>query len=306
MTKQKVIIDTDPGCDDMLAILLMCASPSIDIQALTTVAGNVDVQRATNNAHYTLRLAGRPDIPLYSGAASPLVRRLATAEVHGQSGLGDINVTEQVALDGMAVDRILDIVQANPGEVSLLVLGPQTNIAQAIARDPDTMKLTREFVIMGGAFDVPGNKNRVAEFNIAIDPEAAAIVANFPVKKTYVPLDICNQIQVPLAEFQRIKNQTLRTALISALTPYIQNLQANELETRGALMYDVLAAYYLLKPELCSTRDAALVIETAGAYTYGMTLIDKRPRSKKEAVNASIVTGIPPQQFVQNFFACLE
>lgn len=306
MTVRKVIIDTDPGCDDMLAILLMCAASSIDISAVTTVAGNSTLQNVTNNAHYILNLAGRPDIPLYSGADRPLQREPTLAKVHGTSGLGDIEVTEKIALDNTAVDNLLRLVRTNPNEISLLILGPQTNIAQAIIREPSTMQLMKEFVIMGGAFDVPGNTNRVAEFNMSVDPEAAAIVADFPVRKTYVPLDICNQIQVPIAEFQQIRDISLQTSLTSMLAPYIRNLQESELKTRGALMYDALAAYYLLKPEVCTVREEAFVVETAGTHTYGMTLIDKRPFSPKRPPNATIVTSIPQQQFIEDFFNLLN
>lgn len=301
----KIIIDTDPGCDDMLALLLMCAAPSIEICAVTTVAGNSTLQNVTNNAQYILRLAGRLDIPLCSGAEAPLTRKPISATVHGPSGLGDITVSETAPLNGKAVNKIIDTVRQNPGEISLLILGPQTNIATAIRRDPETMRKVKEFIIMGGAFKVPGNQNMVGEFNISVDPEAAAIVAEFPVKKTYIPLDICNQVQVPLSEFARINNPRIRKAVVSALVPYIRNIRRSELKTRGALMYDVLAGYYLLKPELCSVSGEALYIETMGEYTYGMTLLDKRPTKKKQLPNANIVTNIPEKQFIDDYFSIL-
>ena len=304
MTAQKIIIDADPGVDDMLAILLMLAAPNIDALAVTTVAGNADIQNVTNNARFILQLAS-DDTSLYSGASRPLKRKLTVANVHGASGLDGVNVSEQVELDGRAVDKILEIVRSNPGEISLLILGPETNIAQAILREPDTMKRAKQFVIMGGAFDVPGNKNMVAEFNIAVDPEAAAIVADFPVPKTYIPLDICNKIQVPIEGFERIDNTKIRKTVVSALRPYIRNINNGELKTNGALMYDVLAAYYLLFPEKCETGRDNVKVETRGKYTYGMTLIDKRPI--KERVNpqdsyTQLVTSIDSAVFVDDFF----
>lgn len=304
--KEKIIIDTDPGHDDMLAILLMAAAPTIDVCAVTTVAGNSTIQNVTNNARFVLDLAKEPGIPLYSGADKPLVREQVLANVHGESGLDGAPVEKQEQLSGLAVQKILEIIQSNPSETSLLIIGPQTNIAQAIQQDPDTMRLAKQFVIMGGAFDVPGNQNRVAEFNISVDPEAAAIVAEFPVAKTYIPLDVCNEIQVPIEDFEKIENETIRNKLISALTPYISNIQKNELPTRGALMYDALAAYYLLKPEACETKDVALVVETKGEYTNGMTLVDKRTFSKKAPNNATIVTHIPEQQFIDDYLETLN
>lgn len=303
--KRKVIIDTDPGHDDMLAILLMCAAPEVEVCAVTTVAGNSTIQHVTNNAQFILKLAGCPDTPLFSGADKPLKRKQALAVVHGESGLDGIEVTEQRVLDGQAVETILALIRAHPGEITLLILGPQTNIATAILRDPETMKLAREFVIMGGAFKVPGNKNRVAEFNICVDPEAAAIVANFPIKKTYIPLDVCNKIQVPIKEFARIENAKVRETVCAAMEPFITNLRADELDVKGALMYDALAAYFLLKPDVCQTREVALVVETKGEFTYGMTLIDERPFGKKEPANALVVTSIPRRQFIDDYFGIL-
>lgn len=304
--KKKIIIDTDPGVDDMLAMLLMCAARDIEICAVTTVAGNATIQNVTNNAKHILRLAGQPAVPLFSGAAKPLVREQVVATVHGDTGLGGITVTEEARLDGGAVDEIVRIVRENPGEVTLLILGPQTNIALAIQRNPDVMRQVRELVIMGGAFTVPGNKNRVAEFNICVDPDAAAIVAGFPVKKTYVPLDVCNSVQVPIEEFGRINNAVIRDELQSILTPYIASIQSTELSTRGALMYDALAAYYVIRPEVCEVRSEAIAVETKGEFTYGMTLIDTRPFSKKEPDNARIVTSISEQQFIDDYFAILN
>lgn len=306
MTNKKIIIDTDPGQDDMLAILLMLAAPTVNTLAVTTVAGNSTIQNVTNNARFILDLAGVSDIPLFSGADAPLVRRQVLANIHGESGLDGAAVRKQVPLDGLAAQEILRTVRENPDEISLLILGPQTNIAQAIQQNPKTMERVREFVIMGGAFTVPGNKNRVAEFNIGVDPEAAAIVAAFPVPKTYIPLDVCNTIQVPIATFEQIRNKEVRSTLLATLRPYIRNIQRSELPTRGALMYDALAAYYLLKPEECETEEVALVVETKGEFTYGMTLVDRRPLGKKEPTNATIVTNVPERAFVEDYLAALN
>lgn len=306
MTNKKIIIDTDPGHDDMLAMLLVLAAPDIDVLAVTTVAGNSTIENVTNNARFILDLAGDTDIPLYSGAANPLAREQVLAVVHGESGLDGANVQKQVPLNDLAVEKIIELVRENPNEISLLILGPQTNVAQAIQKDPQTMKLIREFVIMGGAFDVPGNKNRVAEFNVCVDPEAAAIVAKFEVPKVYIPLDVCNKIQIPLEDFKQVNDKTIRKELLSALRPFIENIRIDEMETEGALVYDALAAYYLMKPEVCQAKDDAVVVETKGEYTFGMTLVDKRPISKKEPANATIVTDIPREQFIEDFFTVLN
>lgn len=278
---KNIIIDTDPGCDDMLALLLMCATPDVEVLAVTTVAGNVSLQKTTNNARFILNLAGCEDVPVYSGAKEPLRRKLETASVHGVSGLGGVNVSENTPLNGLAVDEIIRLVRDNPDEITLLILGPETNIANAILQNSETMKRVKEFVIMGGAFDVPGNHNG-AEFNLGVDLEAAAIVANFPVLKTYVPLDLCNDIQVPLAEFERIKSDAVRSAIITALTPYIRNIQNNELPTKGALMYDVLAAYYIACGDECEVEVVGVRVDSA----IGKTLKDEKGKNTKIATNA--------------------
>src|SRR3989339_812259 len=193
MKKRKIIIDTDPGHDDALAIMLIEKSELFDVQAITTNAGNSTIQNTTNNARYVLDLIGSTT-PLYSGAATPLKRALIQAEVHGEGGLAGAVITKQEPLTGSAVDQIIDIVKRDPGQISILTLGPLTNIAEALIKDSSLASEIQEVVMMGGAIAVPGNKNRVAEFNIFVDPDAADIVFRAPVKKVLVPLDACNDV----------------------------------------------------------------------------------------------------------------
>lgn len=291
----KVIIDTDPGCDDMLAIVLMASIPLVDILAVTTVAGNVAIQKTTNNARYIVDILGKNDIPVYSGSAGPLRREASYASVHGVTGLGDVVVMDEVTLDGTAVDQIIRLVQENPGEVTLLVLGPQTNIAKALQKAPEIMKLAKTFVIMGGAFNVPGNHNG-AEFNMGFDPDASSTVSRFSVPKTYIPLDLCNTIQVPLSEFNRIDDKRIRTLITAALVPYIENIQKNELPTKGALMYDVLAAYYLLRPDLFTVRIGSILVdETSGVTTQHL-----------DGEMVTIAIEVPENSFVNDFIESIN
>ncbi len=302
----KVIIDTDPGQDDAMALMLLLKSPRIDVAAITTVAGNSTIENTTRNAAYILRLLGRKDIPLYSGAAKPLERKLIQAVVHGESGLDgvDLKNTED-ALTNNAAEKIVDTVKQSSEPVTLLTLGPLTNIARAIMRDPVTMKRVHQIVIMGGAFEVAGNKNRVAEFNMFVDPEAASIVLDLPVKKVFVPLDACNHIQLKLTDFEQINDSSLRKALIAMNRPYIESLK-KDMASEGALMYDVLAAYYLLEPKKCSTQEINIELETKGDYTRGMTIIDKRPVPDSKKPNAERVTSIPEEAFKSRFITTLN
>lgn len=206
--KRKIIIDTDPGHDDALAILLLERSGLFDIRAITTVAGNSSIEDTTNNARYVLDLI-KSETPLYSGAEKPLKRELIMAEVHGKGGLAGSVITKRERLTKNASQKIIELVQENPGEISIVSLGPETNIADAFLRDPELPKLIREIVIMGGAIAVPGNKNRVGEFNIFVDPEAADIVLKADVRKVLVSLDVCNDVVLTIEDFERLYGSPL-------------------------------------------------------------------------------------------------
>lgn len=301
----KIIIDTDPGHDDVMALLYLLANKSVEVLAITTVAGNSTIENTTRNAQYVLDLMDEPNIPLFSGAAKPLKRLLIQAVVHGASGLDGINPTNPYKLTNDAPEQIINLLQKYPGEVSILAVGPLTNIAAAITLNRQAMCLAKEIVIMGGAFSVPGNKNRVAEFNIFVDPEAAAIVLDLPVRKVFVPLDACNDIQLTLKDFAAITNSTIRKALLKMCTPYITNLKS-DMDARGALMYDALAAFYVCNQALCQSRSMNIQIETKGQFTRGMTIIDRRPVPDRFPINSEIVTNIPEKQFVQSFTKTLS
>lgn len=301
---KKIIIDTDPGCDDVMAIMLAVKSGTFAIQAITTVCGNSTIKNTTRNARYVLQLLKREDIPIYSGAEKPLKRILIQAVVHGKSGLDGINPTNLPRLNGMAVQEIVSIINANPNEVTIIALGPLTNIASAIQKDPLTMMKLKEIVIMGGAIKVPGNKNRVAEFNFFVDPEAADIVFSFPVKKTLVPLDVCNNVKLALQDFKLVTNLSLRNALLQMVTPYIKNIAKDE-GVRAAIMYDPLTIYYLLNPNMAMTYRCNIRIETQGELTRGMTVPDFRRKPEQED-NVTIVEYISNDDFKNDFIRILN
>jgi inosine-uridine nucleoside N-ribohydrolase len=303
--KQKMIIDTDPGHDDAMALMLACKSTAFDILAVTTVCGNSTIENTTRNARFILDFLEQKRIPVYSGAEQPLQRPLIQAVVHGKSGLDGIDLTNESELTEDAVDRILSLVKASPNEVTIVTLGPLTNIAQAIQKDPETMRLAKEIVSMGGAIDVAGNKNRVAEFNIFVDPEAADIVMRFPIKKTLIPLDACNHVLLQLEDISAIKDARLRNLLNKMLTPYIANLE-KDAGIRGALMYDPLTVFYLLQPSSCRTVMQNVLIETKGDITCGMTVVDKRKVGDGLAPNVKIVKYIESKDFITCFIGALN
>ncbi len=302
--KRKIIIDTDPGHDDAMALMLAIKSDQFDIQAVTTICGNSTVENTTRNARYVLDILNRIDIPVFSGAKKPLERPLIQAVVHGKSGLDGIDPANKPKLTADAVEKIISIVKANPDEITIIALGPLTNIAKAILQDPETMKRIKGIVMMGGAIKVPGNKNRVAEFNIFVDPEAADTVFKFSVKKTLIPLDACNKVQLSLDDFKKITNSVLREVLLKMVKPYMENIYKDE-GIKAAMMYDPLTIYYLLNSKACKTSIYNIEIETKGELTRGMTVADLRIKNTFSP-NVTVVEQINEEEFKKDFISIIS
>ncbi|MHA2062311.1 MAG: nucleoside hydrolase, partial [Candidatus Sifarchaeia archaeon] len=280
---QEIIIDTDPGYDDALALMLAIKSEMFKIHAITTVAGNTTIENATRNARYLLSLLKREDIPVYSGAEKPLARELLQSKVHGKSGLGDLSPQNEANLTYNAVEKLLSIIENNPHKITLVTLGPLTNVAKSIIQNSEIMSQLQEIVIMGGAIKVPGNANRVAEFNIFVDPEAADIVFKFPVKKTLIPLDACMNVKMRVSDFERIKDPLLREPIVSMMTVCIK-LISEKNGVDAAQMYDPLTVYSLINPSACKKMEYHVLVETKGEITRGMTVADLR-KIRKEKPN---------------------
>lgn len=301
-TKPIVIIDTDPGHDDALAIMLLVRSGLVDIKAITTVAGNVSVQKTTNNARFILDMIDSKT-PIYSGSAKPLKKKPIFANVHGISGLAGAKITKNEPLNDMAVEEIIEIVRKNPNKVTLVTIGPETNIAKAFLKDPKLPKLVKQIIIMGGAINVPGNKSRVAEFNFFVDPDAADIVFTAPIKKILIPLDVCNTMPLFLKDFQKIKGK-LRRPVIAMMKKFIKGIAKFE-NFKGALVYDALAAYFLVNPQAFKLEKMDIKIETEGKLTAGMSVADKRGWGEK-CPNVNVVTKINRKSFVKDFIRILS
>lgn len=299
-----LLIDTDPGHDDALAIMLMVKSGVYDIKALTTVAGNSTIENVTRNAAYTLDLLNRRDIPVYSGKEEPIKRDLLLAVVHGASGLDGVDTTKtKFSLTGDADDQIIKFVENYPTKATILTLGALTNVARAFIKKPDLCKKINNIVMMGGAINVPGNKNRVGEFNMVVDPEAADIVFKSPVKKVLIPTDICNDMLVPLKQFKALKGSDLYDPIMSMMKDFIDGIERDE-GVKGALIYDAVAAYYLLNPSVFKLEEMDIVIETKGEHTYGMTVVEKRG-NKADNLNVSVAMDVDKEAFINDLFKIL-
>ncbi len=272
----RIILDTDPGIDDALALFLALASPEVTLEAVTTVQGNVDVQQTTRNALTLLSLAGRTDIPVAAGCANPVVReRVDAAYFHGKNGLGNVTLPEPTIASGeqQAVDVIIDKIMRNPGEITLVPIGPLTNIALAVRREPRIAQRVREVVIMGGAVRVPGNVTPSAEFNIFADPHAAHIVfhAGWPLR--LVSLDVTTRV-----ELTRQHSESLTTyggKVIGAIGQML-NYCFDELGPKYGYttfqMHDPLCLAAAFQPDLIKWEPAYVDVELAGTLTLGETV----------------------------------
>ncbi|QIE44649.1 nucleoside hydrolase [Pseudohalocynthiibacter aestuariivivens] len=280
MNARKIIIDTDPGQDDAVAILLALASPDeIDLIGITCVAGNVPLDLTTRNARIICELAERPDVPIYAGCDRPLGRALVTAEhVHGRTGLDGPDLPEPTIplQDQHAVDFIIDTLRAHPADtVTLCPIGPLTNIATAFNKAPDIIEKIKEIILMGGAYFEVGNITPTAEFNIYVDPDAADIVFSSGVSITVMPLDVTHKALVtrPRNDAFRALGTPVGTA-VAQMTDFFERYDREKYGSAGAPLHDPCVTAYLIAPSLFSGRHVNVAVETTSELTMGMTVAD--------------------------------
>lgn len=291
---KRILLDCDPGIDDALAIALAHGSPAAEVAGITTVAGNVGLEHTTPNALALAEFYGM-DVPVARGAERPLVRPgSAASEVHGNTGLGDVVLPTAKAepVSEHAVDHIVNTVAASPGEISLVAVGPLTNIALALRKEPRITEWVREFVIMGGSY-TRGNFSPAAEFNIAADPEAAGVVFEAPWRTVMFGLDLTHQARATAAVRQRFTGLgRLQDELLSpCLDFYGSNRQYRE---HGPAIHDACAVAYVIAPELFTLTEARVDVETSGRFSSGMTVTDFEP---EVASNATVATTLDQEGF---------
>lgn len=298
---RKIIIDTDPGQDDAVAILLALASPELDVLGLVAVAGNVPLALTATNARRIVELAGRPEVPVYAGAVRPMVRPLVTAEhVHGRTGLDGADLPEpEVPLHpGHGVDFIIEtLLKAEPGEVTLCTLGPLTDVALALNRAPEIAPRIREIVMMGGAYFAVGNITPTAEFNVYVDPEAADVVMRSGVPITMLPLDVTHgTLATPdrLARFRALGTRS--GATVAGMLGFSERFDNEKYGGAGAPLHDPNVIAWLLRPALYTGRHVNVAIECASPLTLGMTVADYWRVTQRPA-NAMFLTGVDADGF---------
>ncbi|MEP1614217.1 MAG: nucleoside hydrolase [Roseobacter sp.] len=280
MENRKIIIDTDPGQDDAVAILLALASPEeLDVLGITCVAGNVPLPLTEKNARVICELAGKPNVPVFAGCDRPMGRALVTAEhVHGKTGLDGPNLPDpKMPLQAQhAVDFIIETLRAEaPGTVTLCPLGPLTNIATAFEKAPDIVEKVQQIVLMGGAYFEVGNITPTAEFNIYVDPQAADIVFNSGVSIVVLPLDVTHKalVTAPRNEAFRALDTPVGIA-VAQMTDFFERFDKEKYGSTGAPLHDPCVTAYLINPALFSGRHINVEIETQSELTLGMTVAD--------------------------------
>ena len=301
----KIIIDTDPGQDDAVAILLALASPEIEVLGITAVAGNVPLSLTEKNARRICELAAKPGTKVFAGAVRPLVRHLVTAEeVHGKTGLDGPDLPEPtMALQEQhAVDFIIEtLMREERGTVTLCPLGPLINIALALIRRPEIAGRIKQIVLMGGGFFEGGNTTPTAEFNIYVDPHAADVVFRSGVPIVMMPLDVTHKALTTKKRVAAFRALGTKVGTATAqMLEFFERFDEAKYGSDGGPLHDPCVIAYLIQPQLFGGREVNVSIETASELTMGMTVIDwwgvtRRPK------NATVMRDID----ADGFFALL-
>lgn len=298
--KKRLLIDTDPGVDDSMAILLAFASPEVHIEGLSTVFGNVGVDLTTKNALRLVELAGHPEVPVARGVDKSLLRPYTGGGwmVHGRNGVGEAELPDPKGTTDprRAANFIVETIMSNPGEITLVPLGPLTNVALAASIEPRIAENVREVVLMGGAANVPGNVSPVAEANIHNDPEAAYIVfhAGWPI--TMVGLDVTHKtVMTPeyLAELKSFNNPW--TDYIAQITPFYLAF-SQRFGSVGFPVHDSSALAYVIDPTLFDTKHAYVDVDYQSPYA-GNTVPDWRGQRERDP-NVNVCVDVDSARFL--------
>lgn len=304
MLKRNLIIDTDPGIDDAVAIGIAIFSEKLNVNLITTVAGNVDIDKVTLNAQKLLKFWDREEIPIAKGSQTPFINELETAtSVHGLSGMEGFDFCMPTCdiLKQNAVNAMYDKIMSTEGKTTIMAIGPLTNIALLLKMYPDVKEKIEEIVFMGGTL-TRGNKGVLSEFNIHLDPEAAYIVIHSGLKVVMCGLDIAWKALILPEDSEKIKNQNKTGEMVYALFKRYRGGSFN----KGLKMYDSTAIAYILNEELFTSETLPVEIELHGEYTRGASLVDFKGYLKKEVKNVKVLTDVDSLKFRKWFIESLN
>ena len=304
MTPKRILIDTDPGIDDSLAILLALASPEVQLEGLTVVHGNSSTEQGTLNALSVLELAGATHIPVARGCELPLVQpSLLAPETHGKTGLGyaSLSAPRGRPIDQDGCDFLIERIMSNPGEITLVAVGPLTNIALAIRKEPRIVQAVKELFIMGGALRHEGNTTPLAEFNTYVDPHAAHIVYHSGMPITLTPLDVTYQCILLADDVARIKEAGSNIPpFIEAATRFYMEFHDEYQSIQGCVINDPLTLALTFAPEICDYEEHYVDVDISGGVSMGKTFADYYKMTGKPA-NMKVALGVRPRDFMDLF-----
>lgn len=278
LATRPIIIDCDPGVDDAIALLLTFASPELKLLGITTVAGNVPLALTQTNARKICELVGRADIPVYAGCPRPMMRSLTTAEeVHGKTGLDGVTLPEphMPLQPSHGVDFLIDAILQSDQPITLVTLGPLTNVAIALIKAPQIAAQVQEIVLMGGSA-THGNVTPSAEFNIYVDPHAAHVVFTSGIPMTMLGLDLTHQVLTTPSRLAAIRE--LSTPVSRVAADLLAHYGSHDMTTygwEGGPLHDPNVIAYLVRPDLYMSRPRFVAVETASQMSMGRTIVDQ-------------------------------
>jgi purine nucleosidase len=309
LNPKRILIDTDPGIDDSLAILLALASPELSLEGLSVVHGNCSLEQATANGLSILELASASHIPLAMGCELPLVQpSLLAPETHGNTGLGYAKLPEPQArpIRQHGCDFLIEKIMSNPGEITLVAIGPLTNVALAMRQEPRIVTALKELIIMGGAIRHEGNTTALAEFNTYVDPHAAHIVYQAGIPTILVPLDVSYQCVLTKPDVDRLLQiDSPLTRFIADATRFYMEFHDEYQGVEGCVINDPLALALTFAPELCDYQNLPVNVDISSSVSLGKTFADFYNYTKQPA-NMKVALGVRARDFIELFLERME
>jgi purine nucleosidase len=309
MEQKRILFDTDPGIDDSLAILLALASPELIVDGVSTVHGNCSVHQATINALSVLELAHANHIPVSRGFDLPLAQpSLLAPETHGGTGLGYAILPKPNTkpVTQHSVEFLIEKIMSAPGQITLVCIGPLTNIAVAIRKEPRIIQAVKEVFIMGGAIRHQGNTTPLAEFNVYVDPHAAHMVYHSGMPITLVPLDVTYQCILTHADVNRLqKIKSPIPEFVADSTRFYMEFHDEFQQIDGCIINDPLALALTFAPELCDYEEHYIDVDISGGVSMGKTFADFYKFTKK-VPNMKVALGVRARNFIEIFLTRLE
>jgi inosine-uridine nucleoside N-ribohydrolase len=302
---QKLVIDADPGIGDALAITLALLDPEVDVVGITPTAGCVSGEQASRNLYALVGLLDPPKWPRMAWAHSPaaIIESQGGPNwqiLNGPSGLGDLaSPVAEPHQRHEPAKQLIDLIRSHPHELTLLTLGPLTNVELAQERCPELLSLLKGLVILGGSVTASGNVTAAAEFNMYADPEAARTIVNSPSTKTLVPLEVTNRVTLSFSQFDRLSmdSHTRLERILHGLIPFALRAHHEHLGMELLPIPEVVALVSIVRPELFERQSLPVDVETRGPLTRGMTVCDRRRASRSQA-NLDVLHGVDPQGVV--------